>query len=43
MTHHQELPLTWVMELRPDQVRNHHEIIVELRPNHTNIMFHQLI
>ena len=26
MRHHHELPLTGVMELRPDQLRYHHEI-----------------
>jgi len=26
MRHHHELPLTGVMELRPDQMRHHHEI-----------------
>jgi len=26
MGHHHELPLTWVMELRLDQMRHHHEV-----------------
>jgi len=26
MRHHHELPLTGVMELRPDQMRHHYEI-----------------
>jgi len=26
MGHHHELPLTGVMELRPDQLRHHHEV-----------------
>jgi len=26
MGHHYELPLTGVMELRPDQLRHHHDI-----------------
>jgi len=26
MGHHHELPLTGAMELRPDQLRHHHEI-----------------
>jgi len=26
MGHHHGLQLTWVMELRPDQLRHHHEV-----------------
>ena len=43
MGHYHELPLTGVMELRPDQLRHHPEIsprdFKELRPNHIQIRF----
>jgi len=28
--HHHEFPLTGVMKLRPDQLRHHHEISLEI-------------